>query len=70
MTTPSASFMIECITIESSTYDALLQDKGLGSGELHYDSMESRFFKAPDNRKYKGVLAVGKVLCRKIKVVC
>ena len=67
MTTPSASFLIECITIETGTYEALLQDKGVGSGETEYDSMKSRFFKAADNRKYKGVWQLAKLFVEKLK---
>ena len=62
MTTPSAFFLIE-----TSTYEALLQDKGVGSGEPNYDSMKSRFFKAADNRKYKGVWQLAKLFVEKLK---
>ena len=65
--TTSSAFLIECITIENSTYDPLIQDKGVGPGEPNYDSIKSRFFRGTDSRKYKWIWQLAKLYVEKLK---
>ena len=48
-------------------FDSLIQDKGVGPDEENCETMKTRVFKAPDNRKYRDVWKLLKCFVNKLK---
>ena len=60
-----------CVTIEESVVDHLVRDTGVGPNDDGYDTLKSKFFKRPDDKKYKDLWILEKkyvVLLKKSKV--
>jgi len=67
MNSERPSFVIDCVSINESIVDGLIQDTGVGSNDEEYDKLKTRIFKAPDERKYKDLWRLAKMYVELLK---